>query len=244
MTTAAPLTERTDARPVRIHILGLYSAGFTDRRIATLAGLAPETVSGFTRPINRAGNRKGIKRRCHADIAAKILAVRAEEAVPGLVDSIGTRRRVEALVALGWPVEHIAHRVGISSNHLRAVMRRPRIYGNTAQAITKAYNDLRVARPERNGVNKVQVKRARNRAAANRWPTPTYWDQYADAINDPDFEPLFGITRREIVAQDAGWIMRTTGVDKAAAAKRLSVDKSYVEHAFRDHPQYAVAVAA
>jgi hypothetical protein len=38
--------------------------------------------------------------------------------------------------------------------------------------------------------------------------------------------------------------MRTTGLDRHAAAARLGVDKSYVDHAFRDHPEYAIEVAA
>jgi hypothetical protein len=65
-----------------------------------------------------------------------------------------------------------------------------------------------------------------------------------DDIDDPHFQPMYGLKRREIVAQDANWVMRTTGLTKAAAAERLGVDKSYIDHAFRDHPQYAVEAAA
>jgi transcriptional regulator with XRE-family HTH domain len=235
---------RTNAEPVRQHIRHLHAAGLTDRRIAALAGLAPETVSGFTRPINRAGNRKGVKRRCHPDVAAKILAVQADSTTPGLVDATGPRRRVQALVAQGWPMEQVARRVGITGNHMRFAMIRARIYGRTAESITRVYNDLQNARPERNGVAKWEADKARKRAAAKRWPKPQYWADRMDVIDDPDFEPLYGVTRREIVAQDAAWVMRTSGLDKAATAQRLGVDKSYIEHAFRDHPQYAVEAAA
>jgi hypothetical protein len=234
---------RVDAEPTRRHIRKLYAAGFTDRRIAALTGLAPETISSFTRPINRAGNRKGVKHRCQPDVAAKILAVCAEEALPGLVDTTATRRRMQALIARGWPIEHIAQRIGMSGNHLRLTVKRPRVYGRTAQAVTDVYEQLKNRRPERNGVTKAQADRARRRAAANRWPTPAYWADRMDVIGDADFEPLYGITKRELIAQDANWVMRTVGLDKAAAAKRLGVDKSYIDHAFRDHPQYAVEAA-
>ena len=41
------------------------------------------------------------------------------------------------------------------------------------------------------------------------------------------------------------WVLiRFSGLSRAAAAERLGVSKAYVEHAFRDHPQYAVEVAA
>lgn len=240
MTTAV----RTDAGPVRQHILTLYAAGFTDRRIAALAGLAPETVSGFSRPINRRGNRKGVKRTCHPDIAAKILAVRAEDSLPGLVDTTATRRRVQALIAVGWPIEHVARRIGITGNHLRLAMGRPRVYGRTAQAVTGVYEQLKNRRPERNGVAKVEADKARKRAAANRWPTPKYWAERMDAINDPHFEPMYGVTRRLIIAQDANEVMRFSGLNREAAAERLGVSKAYIDHAFRDHPEYAIEVAA
>jgi AraC-like DNA-binding protein len=242
VTTHTP--SRTDAEPVRRHIRRLYAAGFTDRRIAAIAGLAPETVSSFTRPINRAGNRKGVKRRCHPDVAAKILAVNANEQLPGLVNTIGARRRVHALIAHGWPIEHIARHIGLSGNHLRLAMRRPRIYGRTARAVATAYDELKAKRPERNGVSKVEAEKARRRAAARRWPTPAYWADRMDVIDDPDFEPLYGVTKREIVAQDAHWVMTTIGLDRASAAARLGVSKAYIDHAFRDHPEYAVEVAA
>jgi hypothetical protein len=242
VTTSTP--NRTDAEPVRRHIRTLYAAGFTDRRIAALAGLAPETVSTFTRPINRPGNRKGVKRTCTISVATKILAVRAEEVLPGLVDTTATRRRIQALIAIGWPIEHIARHIGVTGNHLRLAMGRPRVYGRTAQAVTDAYNELKGKRPHRSGVDRVEANKARRRAEANRWPKPAYWADRMDVIDDPDFEPMYGVTKREIVAQDANELMRFSGLDRATAAQRLGVSKAYVDHAFRDHPEYAIEVAA
>lgn len=240
MTTAV----RTDAKPVSDHIRRLHASGLTDRRIATIAGLAPETVSSFTKPINRPGTRRSVKRTCHPAVAAAILAINPADQIPGFVDAVGARRRVQALVARGWPLEHIARRVGISGNHMRLIIAQPRLYGRTAHAIVRVYDELRSLQPTRHGVAPAQVKRARDRAGREGWPTVAYWADRMDVIDDPDFEPMYGITRREIIAQDANLIMRTTGVDKTAAAERLGVSRSYIEHAFRDHPQYAVEVAA
>jgi hypothetical protein len=242
VTTSTPA--RTDAEPVRRHIRALYAAGFTDRRIAALAGIAPETVSSFTRPINRAGNRKGVKRTCTTDVAAKILALRAEDALPGLVDTTATRRRVQALIAVGWPIEHVARHIGMTGNHLRLAMGRPRVYGRTAHAVAVAYDELKNKRPHRGGVSPIEAAKARRRAEARRWPRPAYWDERMDVIDDPHFEPLYGVTKREIVAQDANEVMRFSGLTREAAAERLGVSKAYIDHAFRDHPEYAVEVAA
>ena len=237
-------TDRTDAQPVRDHIRRLHAAGFTDRRIAAIAGLAPETVSCFIKPINRPGTRRSIKRTCHPDVAAAILAVNPADQIPGFVNAIGARRRVQALVARGWPLGHIARRVGISGNHMRLLIAQPRLYGRTAQAIANVYDDLRTRKPTRNGVAPTQAKRARARAERQNWPTIAYWADRMDVIDDPDFEPMYGLTRREIVAHDANELMRVCGLDKNAAAERLGVHKSYLDHAFREYPQYALEQAA
>lgn len=50
--------------------------------------------------------------------------------------------------------------------------------------------------------------------------------------------------RRAAIAEDAHELMRTSGLDRATAAARLGVSKAYIDHAFRDHPEYAVEVAA
>lgn len=240
----AAATSCVDAEPVRQHIRRLHAAGFTDRRIAALSGVATETVIGFTRPINRASNRRGVKRTCHPAIASRILAVQVEDSTPGLVDAIGARRRLQALIARGWPIEHVARHAGIGGTHLRLLVQRPRIYGRTAQAVSDTYRQLAGLRPERNGVSKGEATKARRRAAANRWPDPKYWADRMDVIDDPDFQPLYGVTKREIVAQDASELIRWSGLTRETAAERLGVSKSYVEHAFREHPQYAVEVAA
>jgi hypothetical protein len=103
---------------------------------------------------------------------------------------------------------------------------------------------MRHLKPEDHGVLPGHADNARQRAKDNHWAPPSYWADRMDVIDDPHFEPMYGITRRLIVAQDAHWIMTTVGLNKTATAERLGVDKSYIDHAFRDHPQYAVEVAA
>lgn len=242
MTTAS--STRTDARPVREHILDLYAADFTDRRIASITGLAPETISTFTKPLTRTSNRRSIKRWCHPSVAEAILAVNIDGETPGCVNATGSHRRIQALVTRGWPIEAIAHRVGISGRHLRLIMSRARIYGRTAQAIARIYDELKSLNPERHGVAPWEADKARKRGKAKRWPTPAYWADRMDVIDDPHFEPMHDVTRRLIIAQDANWVMRTAGLDRGSAAKRLGVSRDYIDHAFQDHPEYAVGVAA
>jgi len=233
-----------DAEPVRQHILALQAADFTIVRISELAGLPFETVVGFVRAYGISGYRKARKRRCTSEVAAKILAITPETARPGVVDATGTIRRIQALVAVGWPMEYLGPRVDLSARTTRALLHQTRVYGRTADAVARLFGDLKDAKPEKHGVERRIANRARAHGKRRNWAPPSYWVDRMDVIDDPHFEPMYGITRREIVAHDAGELMRVSGLDKVAAAERLGVSKSYIEHAFREHPQYAIGVAA
>lgn len=230
--TLQPSRTLIDATEVREHILDLQAAGHSPTSIAVLAGVAHTTVLNFLQP-NRA-SRRGRKRYTTPQTAAKILAVRP-------LTAAGTLRRVQALVAIGWTVRKIAAEAGVSVRWIVDLRPDSTIIRSHARMIADAYGRLRNLSPEKNGVWPGHAQRSRERARANRWPTPDYWDQHADDLDDPYFEPLYGVTRREIVAQDANWLMRS-GLDRAAAAQRLGVSKSYLDHAFRDYPQYAYAL--
>ncbi|MDT0608792.1 hypothetical protein [Streptomyces lancefieldiae] len=232
----------TDAEPVRQHLLKLYAADIGIHAIAASTGLTYLAVRSFTH--HEYGNRRPRRRRCTPATAAKILAVTEANIVTGRIDATGTVRRLQALVAIGWPLEQIGPHAGLSPENLHQLTKRERVLSSTARRVAEAYELLRHKKPTRNGVDKRSATRARNRAAANRWPTPAYWADRMDVIDDPDFEPLYGVTKREIVAQDANELIRFSGLDRATAAERLGVSKAYIDHAFRDHPQYAVEVAA
>lgn len=230
-----------DAEPVRQHLLHLHAAGITIHRVATITGLTHRAVRNFTQ--HDYGNTAPRKRRVTREVAAKILAVNTRDHTPGNVDSTGSRRRLHALMAIGWPLLYTAQHAGIHPSNRSVIVARPTIRATTAQKITAAYDELKNRKPARHGIRPTSIKRAKQQASANRWPPPAYWDE-TGAIDDPHFEPMYRVTRREIVAHDANWIMRTTGVSREDAANRLGVTKSYIDHAFRDHPEYAVGVAA
>ncbi|MEU1433985.1 hypothetical protein ABZ438_07790 [Streptomyces sp. NPDC005786] len=230
-----------DAEPVRRHLLRLHAEGITIYRVAALTGLTYKAVRGFTQ--HDYGNAAPRRYRVTREVAAKILAINTEDHTPGLVHPIGSERRFQALVTIGWPTIHVARRAGIHPSNRTSIFQASRMKATTAQRIAATYDEMRHQRPARHGVSATSIKRAKQQAADRRWPPPKYWDEVG-AIDDEHFEPMYRVTRREIVAQDAHWLMTTNGLSKIAAAERLGVDKSYVEHAFRDHPQYAPKAAA
>ncbi|NUP15451.1 MAG: hypothetical protein HOZ81_04975 [Streptomyces sp.] len=233
-----------DAEPVRQHLELLVAADVTPTRVATLTGLALETVAGFVRPYSSGTRRYGRKRKVHPDVAAKILALDPETTTPGIVDATGSIRRIQALCAAGWPMLHLAGRLGVNERTVRMLPRQERMTARLAAQIAAVYEELKQQNPKAHGVSPTSIKRAHERAKAKCWPTPKYWADRMDVIDDPHFEPMYGVTRRLIVAQDANELMRVCGLDRAAAAERLGVSKAYIDHAFRDHPEYAIEVAA
>lgn len=218
-----------DAEPIRQHILTLHAAGITDVRISELANLPFATVAGFTRIHGTTNNRRARKRRCTTEVAAKVLAITTDEATPTCVDATGTRRRIQALVAAGWPMVHLAPHFGLAVRTVIALINQERIYARNAKVVAEAYLRLTAMRPDRNGVSRRSVTRARNLAANRRWANKTYWADRMDVIDDPHFTPEYGLTRAELLAEEARWLIETGGLTRTQAAERLHKDRSYID---------------
>lgn len=203
--------------------------------IARLAGVAHTTIC--TVMNGRPASKRGRQQSTTPETAAKILAVRP-------LTAVGAQRRIRALAVEGWPVPRIAAHAGVSAWWAYSVRPDSVIRTCKAEQIAVAYQELRDLIPEEHGVCRGHAARERARAKDNRWPDAAYWDKHAADLEDPHFEPMYGVTRREIVAHDANELMRISGLDRQAAAHRLGISKAYIDHAFREFPQYAVEVAA
>ncbi len=203
-------------------------------RVSVLTGIDWATVRLYTHADLRHGRSRF--QRTAPETAAKILAIQPEPSLPGRVDPTGTRRRIQALSAIGWPLRELGPHLGIQPDNVRRILvREQRVYGTTAQAAIAAYDQLHGSRPRRHGVSEIGVARALRNARQHRWAPPKYWDQHPDAIDDPHFQPLYRVTRAEILAEDARWLI-AYGLDRTAAAERLGVDKSYLDRALAQYP--------
>lgn len=59
-----------------------------------------------------------------------------------LVDPTGTRRRIQALGWMGWPMGEIGKRLGVSATQIRYLTLRDRIYPQSAEKIRALYEEL------------------------------------------------------------------------------------------------------
>lgn len=231
-----------DAEPVRQHLHMLAAHNITLRRAAVIAGAAPTTLYMLLPAQN--GQRRPTKHSVKADLAERILAIKPADVTPGHVDPTGTVRRIQALAANGWPMRRVAPLLGLYPTYVSVLISRAdqcTVTGSTATKVADAYADLSQKRPGRHGINARTIKRVRSMAASRRWPDTRYWDQHLDAIDDPHFTPDYKITRAEIIAAEAHWLITTAGLNRTQAAERLGVSRSYIDHALIDHPQKEAA---
>lgn len=174
-----------DAEPIRQHLLQLREQGIAFTRVAEIAGLHPPTVGAFLYAL---GPKRPRKKRATPEIAAKILAVTAETATPGIVDSTGTARRIQALAANGWPMKTLGPYIGVSPATVSRLTAQERVYRTTAEAVTACYLKLADQQPEAHGVPAALAERARRHAARQGWHDALWWEDMG-RIDDPHFDP-------------------------------------------------------
>lgn len=219
-----------DAEPVRQHILHLREQGFSVERIAELAGLYPANIAGFLYDF---GPNRPRKKGATPENARKILAVTAETAIPAIADATGTRRRLQALAALGWPMRSLGPRIGVHPATVSRLAGQGRVYARTAQAVEECYRQLADQRPEEHGVPAGVARKTRNHAAAQGWPDPTWWEDYGH-IDDPAFDPTTAETttansRRDPLAAEEIRHLAAFGVALGEIARRVGRSENYVK---------------
>lgn len=102
-------------------------------------------------------------------------------------DAKGTVRRLQALVAAGWPVLSIAAELGMFPTAVSRLMRLNVITLRTARRVAAVYDRLWDVDPATHGATPNGIRRARNLAAAARWAPAAAWDD--DTIDDPSAAP-------------------------------------------------------
>ncbi len=174
-----------DAEPIRQHLIMLRENGISSAQVAQAAGLYTATVNGFLYALNSSRPRK---KRATREIAEKILAVTVDQGIPHFSDATGTRRRLQALARIGWPMKALGPHIGVNPATVNRLTLQSQVYGATAKAVEQAYGELKNQRPEEHGVAPGLTVRARNRAEHEGWPDPQWWEDYGH-IDDPDFDP-------------------------------------------------------
>ncbi|MFI9154543.1 hypothetical protein [Streptomyces sp. NPDC053367] len=232
-----------DADPVRQHIAMLRSYGIGWQRVYRLAGVAAGCVSRILYGAPHEG--RGPTKRVRTTTADKILAVKPsfDHLAPmARVDGTGTRRRLQALIANGWPQLRLGEEMGIK--HHRLIwdhVRQDVVAADTARRVKDMYERLWNADPIAHGVSPRYAAESKRRAAANGWVPPAAWDD--DYIDSPAAVPDVGesVDRYTAIAEDARWLIAEHNYTRAQAAHRLGITKKHLERALSQRPEGAEA---
>ncbi|MFI7448143.1 hypothetical protein ACIBQX_11650 [Nonomuraea sp. NPDC049714] len=199
-------THRRDvhAEPVRQHVQRLQNSGLGIPAIAELAGLDTQRLSAlmYGHPSKNQPPSKTVR----PSTADKILAVHAGQ-VPtrGWLPAVGTRRRLQALAAIGWPIKHVGELAGLPDAHAHRILAAPdggRVKARTARAVAAVYDRLWNVDPAGAGQLGASIRRVKKVAAAKGWLPPVAWDDLIDLIG----EDLEAELRRRVRLMDDGEI--------------------------------------
>jgi DNA-binding CsgD family transcriptional regulator len=176
-----------DSGPTRAHIEDLRAAGIGVDQVAKLAGLSSSHVRGLIYPSSTG---RPPYQRVRRETAERILAVPVDDssrAANSHVDATGTRRRLQALIAVGWAQAWLARELHRSPANFRRSMIADTVTARTAQLVNEMYERLWDAPPPQHTTGQRNASdAARAHAVLHGWLPPLAWD---DIDTDPDPDP-------------------------------------------------------
>lgn len=210
------ITVLVDAAPVKAHLEQLRAAGIGKRTIAARSGVALTVIS---RLIGIDTSRPA--RRVHPDTARKLLAVTVDDHADGsFTDALGARRRLQALVALGWTQTEIATRIGWTTANLNRIT-----LGHVAQ-VTRATHTLIDELYEQLSMRPGPSTRAQGVARRRGWVPPLAWDD----IDDPLEQPAVDLVRRSDRVDPLDVLeLHKAGETRDAIAQRLGIARTSID---------------
>jgi DNA-directed RNA polymerase specialized sigma24 family protein len=228
---------RVESTPVADQVRAWRAEGWSYRQIAIAAGVSHARISALSRDVYPT---------IHRDLARKILNCRPTIAVAPsatCVDATGSRRRLQALAAIGHTFTSIGRAIGLTPTAIGRISlgQRPNVLAGTAQDITALYRSW----CQQPGPSQA----ARSRARREGWPGPLAW---GDNIDAPDATPDADIneavlTRDELATERLAemWLLASAGTLPPQIAERTGIpEKTIRDRLRRKYPQLYLELTA
>jgi hypothetical protein len=220
-----------DAAEAREHIRTLRRNGVGVEQIAKKVHTSATHIREIDHSTHRSNKRPPITQ-IRAELARRILAVRADDRSPhSQVDATGPRRRLQALVAIGWPLAELAPLLGRSTTKLRDLLTADHVQLRTAQRVRDLHDKLWDAPPPRDSEAQRRASdEARRLAAEQGWLPTLAWDNI-DTDPEPDpstpstkshSDDLDEIAIERAVAGDHIRLTELTPAEQAEVVRRLT----------------------
>lgn len=172
-----------------------------------------------------AGYVRGCRLECCRTAAALYQKTRIHDARNGrrrTVPARGTRRRLEALVALGWSFRDISNRAGVVLQTVHRWHDSERVYKRTARTVAAVYDELSMTLPpQETAAQRNTVSRMHTLAKRRGFLPPLAWD---DIDNDPapstsTVEPLL-VDDVKVQRVLDGWLEDCNDAERFAVIER------------------------
>ena len=212
-------TYRIDAAPVRAHLQRCIDAGLTVTDISERSQYGRSEIRDILD-----GKQTGITRS-----AAERIAVVQPTRTPrrAYIDPTGTRRRVHALIAVGWTYADIADQCGRRRQWVSEFMQSSRVHAKVAAAIADAFDHMWQG-PD------VPCPKSLHAARLNGYLTALAWDDDhgPHGIDNPDATPYTDRRKgkRETSAEKVEWLL-DGGLRLEGIIDRLDTNRSSLNRA-------------
>lgn len=220
-----------DPTRTRDHISQLVGRSISMKQIARLSGISADTIGDVM---------AGRYRTIAIDTQVRVTAIAIPTAPhhlsnQGRISSVGTERRLRALVALGYLQYTLAERLGVKPTWVSFLTGGGNscVLVDTARRVEALYNEL--------GMTPGPSDRARRYAEKRGWVVPAAWDE--DTIDDPAATPNLGGTAA------ASWLERyeelvELGYRQDVIADRMGIAVESLERSLYRHGIHPTRVAA
>ncbi|MEV7417084.1 hypothetical protein [Streptomyces sp. NPDC089919] len=185
-----------DISDIQCHLRRIYRGGMTSQAMAARSGVSRDTIMHVIKGYRTLRGREVPVTCLLRSTIDKLWTIELElppdECRAGAhLPPLGTRRRLQALSALGYDGVWIAEQLGVSASNLSAVIHGQRsrnfVYAATAHRVAALYAAYQHTDPTEAGRSAWQVSIAKSRAAKKGYAPPSCWDD--DAIDSPGAEP-------------------------------------------------------
>lgn len=196
-----------DATQCKTHFQQLRLAGYSVKTVSQLSGLHKDTLRYLGQWTD--------SNRVVLDTHNKIMRIPLPQGVVNRgaqdVPNVGTKRRIQALMAFGYPLTSLAEELGVTPQNVNYWLRREYVTSETVDKVKVLFNRLQlIPGPS---------KRAKDAATRKGWAPPFSWDTLT--IDLPSSLPDFG---GESEFMDTVADFRGMGKGDAYAAEFLGIE--------------------
>lgn len=214
-----------DAGPTRDRIRELMADGMRLQRIAEVSGRNVDSLRGV---------RDGKGERVQASTEARVLAIKSAHQRSRLAEQshlpvVGTRRRLQSLIAMGYGVKFLARRLRVSRQTVGLIItgQSTLVRASTERAVVELFDKLQMHFPADSAI----ARKSKKRAQSEGWVLPFLWGE--SSIDDPAASPIAPIRTARLTFPEKYVEMSEVGMPDRLIAQKMGIKYGSLEDSLR-----------